>query len=327
MATSPGLAHVLATPENRSALIALRDLLHAMLAGQPEQVPNPIYLHGPSGTGKTYLVQALVQELTAAGFSTCQQSGNDFSEKVDLEHASEADLLVIEDVQHLPSRCVPTVLGVFDERLRNTLPMIFTATQGPARVEHRGEKLPRRFASRLACGLVIALEPMHRATRRRLLETLAQAAKLPPNAEILDWLAEHLVGGGRQLEGAIQQWQCLQRLHKKPLQLADLRSHFLPQVDAIAPTLKRITTQVCASFHVDIKHVVSARRSRETVLPRQISMYLARQLTNLSLVEIGKHFGGRDHKTVQYACARVEAAIKKDAVLSGTVRQLQGELQ
>jgi chromosomal replication initiator protein len=71
---------------------------------------------------------------------------------------------------------------------------------------------------------------------------------------------------------------------------------------------------------------MSARRSHDVLLPRQVSMYLARRLTTLSLVEIGDYFGGRDHKTVRHACNKVEAALKTDAALSSTVRQLHAEL-
>ena len=74
------------------------------------------------------------------------------------------------------------------------------------------------------------------------------------------------------------------------------------------------------------KHLQSARRSRDVLLPRQVSMYLTRQLTSLSLEKIGKFFGGRDHKTVQHACRRIEAAMKDDVVLFGAVRQMHAEL-
>ena len=90
--------------------------------------------------------------------------------------------------------------------------------------------------------------------------------------------------------------------------------------------VKRITDRVSGYFQVAPKQLLSARRTHDVLMPRQVSMYLARQLTSLSLQEIGKYFGGRDHKTVQHACKKVEAAMKADAVLCGAVRQIHAEL-
>jgi chromosomal replication initiator protein len=155
---------------------------------------------------------------------------------------------------------------------------------------------------------------------------LAEQMELRVTAEILDWLAEHLTGGGRQLDGAIQQLKSPQGLQAKPLRLADIRAHFRTQIEAHAPTVKRIAEHVCGYYQIAPRRLLTARRSREVMLPRQVSMYLARQLTTQSLEQIGKYFGGRDHKTVQHAVRKVEAAMKEDAALSGAVRQLHAEL-
>jgi len=144
--------------------------------------------------------------------------------------------------------------------------------------------------------------------------------------DILDWLAGQLIGGGRQLEGAIRQLKTLQRLQSKPLRVAEVRAHFLTQIEAQAPTVKRIAEHVSGYFHIAPRLLPSAGRSRDLLLPRQVSMYLARELTSLSLQKIGKFFGGRDHKTVWHACKKIVAAMKVDAALSGAVRRMQAEL-
>lgn len=319
-------ARLLAAPENSAALAAIQTILHALTSDSNGSLPNPLFLHGPSGAGKTFLLQALSIELLRAGLAVCNLSANDFADRTDFTDARNADLLIVEDLQHLPTRFVATLIDLIDDRARHDLPMIVTALSGPGRLQHRGSALSRRLTSRLAGGLVVALEPMQRATRRRLLEVLADDAQLHPASEILDWLSEHLIGGGRQLEGAVHQWKSLQRLRAKPLTLVEIRAHFRPQVEAMAPSIERITAQVSASFRVAAKQVMSARRARHVLVPRQVSMFLARRLTNLSLAEIGCYFGGRDHKTVQHACAKVAVAMKSDAVLAGAVHQLCTEL-
>jgi chromosomal replication initiator protein len=322
MPTRGVLGRFLLLPENRSALMACRELLFALTDGS-EDFPNPLYLHGPAGSGKTCLTQMLANELAAVGKSVCQLAALDLAE---LEPQRDADLLIIEDVQQLPTRAVAKFITLLDDRSSAGLATVVTALAGPANLKHRGTMMPTRLTSRLASGLVVAIEPMQRASRRRLLDALVVQARLSIADDILAWLAEHLTGGGRQIEGAVRQLKSLQGMQARPLRLAEVRGHFDAQIEATAPTMKRIAEHVCGYYQVPPKHLLSARRSREVLLPRQISMYLARQLTRLSLVQIGEYFGGRDHKTVQHACRKVAAAMKTNRTLGGTVRQLRAEL-
>ena len=130
---------------------------------------------------------------------------------------------------------------------------------GPSGLKHRGKLLPIRLTNRLAGGLVVALDPMPPPSRRRLLHVLADQAKLSIAPSILDWLAEQMTGGGRQLEGAIRQLHTLQRLQTKPLRLDDIRAHFAAQIEAKTPTVKRIAEHVSGYYEVEPSHVVSPR--------------------------------------------------------------------
>jgi chromosomal replication initiator protein len=320
------MARLLVMPENRAALAALQDVLAGLADDKADRLPNPLYLFGASGTGKTHFVQALAAELNKLNIDVCTHSANDFAEIDGFAPARDADLYIVEDLHHLPTRYVEPLIQLMDERLRRGLPMIFTASGGPSVVRHRGASLPHRLTNRLAGGLVVALEPMQAPSRRRLLEALALEAKLNVSPEILDWLAQQLIGGGRQLAGAVRQLQTLQALHKKPLALADIRAHFRPQVEENTPTVQRIAEHVSGYFCVKPKLLVSPRRAHDVLIPRQLSMYLARQLTNLSLQKIGAFFGGRDHKTVQHACNKVARALETDHALSSVARQLRAEL-
>lgn len=324
MPTRSTLGRFLATPENRAALLAIQDVLAALTSD--DEAPNPLFLHGPAGVGKTLVIDSLLREVADLGRTAIKTTAQDFAAEKDWSETREADVWIVEDLQHLPTRFAETLVRLIDEGLRRGQQLIFSANVGPGRLRHRGNTIPPRLTSRLASGLVVAIEPMQAASRKRALKTLAEETDLTLSADVLDWLAKHLTGGGRQLEGAIRQLKSLQRLHKKPLTLAEVQGHFRVQVEAKAPTVKRIAEHVGDYFRIPTRHLISARRSREVVLPRQISMYLARQLTGLSLEKIGKYFGGRDHKTVQHACRKVEAAMKRDAVLSGTVRQMHAEL-
>src|SRR5262249_21158406 len=118
----------------------------------------------------------------------------------------------------------------------------------------------------------------------------------------------------------------LLRVSARPLDVATVAEHFREQADAGRPTIDRIARRVGSYFHVDPRRLQSKRRHQSVVLPRQVCMYLARQLTSLSLEAIGGYFGGRDHSTVLHACRKVEEALDSDAVLGGTVRQLHADL-
>jgi chromosomal replication initiator protein len=110
------------------------------------------------------------------------------------------------------------------------------------------------------------------------------------------------------------------------LTLDSVREQFQVQVEAGKPTVERIVRRVSDYYRVEPRQLKSARRQRRLMLPRQISMYLARQLTPLSLQQIGACFGGRDHSTVLYAYRKVEEAMRRDVALSSAVQQIHAEL-
>jgi len=134
---------------------------------------------------------------------------------------------------------------------------------------------------------------------------------------VVEFLAAHLPGSARALEGAAARLEPLRTLDEVKAAFAD---------DGTAPTVERILTQVGRYFRVDPGELCSARRSREVLVPRQVSMYLARRLTGLSLGAIGERFGGRDHSTVLHACRKIEEDIETDANLSRAVRELAAGL-
>jgi chromosomal replication initiator protein len=336
-------ARFVPTPENRSALLAVQEVAACIYSGCRSRAVNPLFLHGPTGTGKTHLVSALVEEVTrrspeavvtvlpAGDFEALvrnpsgeQDEGADDEPLAPdvLEAARHSDLVVVEDVQHLSPRAAEAFVQLTDYLFARQRQVVVTALAGPQQLG----TLPARVTSRLACGLVVGMESLQVASRLALLEDGAQRRQLAVGRPVLVWLAEHLAGGCRQLLGALDRLELLSRLQEQPPDVAAVADLFREQADAARPTVERIAQRVGGYFRVEPRQLQSRRRSRGVLLPRQVGMYLARQLTGLSLGQIGAYFGGRDHSTVLHACRKVEQALTRDAVLSGAVRQLHSDL-
>jgi chromosomal replication initiator protein len=325
------------TPENQAARLAVAQVAKDGF-GQRSLAFNPLFVHGPPGCGKTHLVSALCAEIThnypdrviesrpandLGVFFTPESSHNASEVETDCRTAlTQCDLLLIEDLQHLSFSLAGALARVLDERLARQRPMIFTANVGPAQLT----QLPAHLTSRLAAGLVVKIEPLAPASRLTMLEKLTKRKKISLSQEVLLWLAEHINGSVRQLEGALTRLETVARLQARPLSVNRVADLFKTEAAASRPTMDRITQRVGRYFQVDPTQLQTKRRSRNALLPRQVSMYLARHLTPMSLDQIGAYFGGRDHSTVLHACRKVEQALVKDANLSGAIRQLNADL-
>jgi chromosomal replication initiator protein len=333
MQRTKSFADFVSAPENRAALLALQGVAARLEGNSSPGVPNPVFLHGPTGTGKSHLMAALVRQTTdrsAAVVSILESGALDRAysdpEPDDILRARDCDLFVLEDVQHLPPCWWERLVKVLDHRLAHDELLLFTANVGPQQLAYRGRRFPNRLASRLASGLVVALQPLKPAGRRLVLAQEAKRRQLPLGEEVLSWLAEHLPGGGRPMEGALNQLAQLARLRPEPLDLDTVARCLKDHAEAHRPTIERIAQRVGSFFCVQARQLQSHRRQRNILVPRQVGMYLARKLTGLPLEQIGAYFGGRDHTTVLHACRKVTASMAGDAVLSGAVRQLQAEL-
>jgi len=317
-------------PENRAARQAVERVLECVRGRGPRRTINPLFVHGPAGTGKTHLMNDLVAQalrqapdLQAALLQASEvlpAAPGEVHE--DVAAARQADLVVVEDLQHLPARAVEAFVGLLDRCLARQRQLVCTAAAGPGHLPH----LPGRLTSRLAQGLVVGLETLCPASRRDYLRQCIQTRGLSVPADVVDWLADHTPGSVRQLEGALVRLHNLAGSLGRAVCLADVTGAFQQDAEIRALTVERIAQRVGRYFQVAPGNLCSRRRSRDALLPRQVGMYLARQLTELSLQQIGAYFGGRDHSTVLHACRKVEQALTRDLALSGAVRQLHADL-
>ncbi|HVS38888.1 MAG TPA: helix-turn-helix domain-containing protein [Gemmataceae bacterium] len=339
------LAQWVSLPENRSALAAVERVADSVLASGGRKSPegdrirgltpparlefNPLFLHGPAGVGKTHLVAGLAARVAERqpGSSVVILTAGDFDRDpqeaaADLAAARRADLAAVEDVHRLSARAVEAVVQLLDRGLARQVPLIFTAAVGPARLE-----LPARLVSRLAAGLIVGLELLGPASRFAFLEDRIARKGLNVERAVLNWLTQNIGGSGRELDGAVARLETLSRMHGGAVGLEIVVESFRTDAEARRATVERIAQRVGRYFRIGANRLQGRDRSRQTLLPRQIGMYLARRLTDLSLEQIGAYFGGRDHSTVLHACRKVERALADDLVLSGAVRELQTDLR
>jgi chromosomal replication initiator protein len=305
--------HWILVRENEAAWQAVARVRRCILRGGKRRSINPLFLHGPSGTGKTYLLGPLREEVQGMLYP----AGEIASLRDDpFSWATPPRLVLVEDVQRLSAAADSALAALVDRCISQQIQLIISANTGPALLMN----ISQRLASRLASGLVVGLGLFGLESRRHFLQqALGHANRMAP-AAVIDELAALLPGSVRVLEGAVQRLLSLD----EDLTLPRVRSLFA--MDDQRPTLERIVARVSDYFQVAAADLRSARRSREVMMPRQVSMYLARQLTGLSLGAIGEEMGGRDHTTVLHACRKIEEELQTNANLSRAVRELAAGL-
>lgn len=301
-------------PENRSALLAVRRLAYRLARHRPIGA-QPLVLVGPPGVGKTLLLTGLesrfqelrtVRRLPAADWPSADEA---FSIR-------RVDLLLIDDLHHLPDWAIESLAGTLDERSSRRLPAVITSSTRPASLA-----FPARVTNRLAAGLIVALSPYGSASRRRLIEAWCAEQGFTISDEVRHWLAQMRLGSARQLRAALDRAVAL-----GPCTFAELQEQFEVEVSISPVTLTRIARTVARTYGVDEKALASLDRRPGIRHPRQICMYLGRTLTNTTLMEIGAYFG-RDHTTVHHACQKIETMMAADPELLTQIRQIETELR
>jgi len=295
---------------------------------------NPLYIHSAAGLGKTHLLNALAKRirdtqanrkvlmLTAErfmyGFIHAIRSRDTLAFK---DQFQNVDVLLIDDFQFLQGKAMQQEFcHAFNSLVDSKRQVVVAADVPPAQLD----TIDQRMRSRLLGGLVVDIEAPDLTQRRKILDfkhmmMLQSDPAAAINTEILDLVAERITGGGRELEGALNKIVAYQQFNKAPI-TADLASMVLRDAAGSADLgrikIEDILKVVSRHFNVGRNDLLSARRAREVVMPRQIGMYLAKKLTARSLPEIGRRFGGRDHSTVLHAVRKIDEQMKGDEKLA-----------
>jgi chromosomal replication initiator protein len=303
--------------ENAVAARAARGLAKRALTGK-RPVANPLVLHGPPGCGKTALVNALVKCLADApeGRTVRVLAADEDPTDSDL---LAVDVLCLEDVHHADQRTALALADLLDRRTARRLPTLVTATAGPAALD-----VPQRFASRLAAGLVVALEPLSASSRAAIVSDAAKRLRVRLEPDALQRIA-HEAPTVRAALGLLQNVSQVAKALPGPVSAAHVEQVLTAtgQPTSRETAVGEIVKRVALAFAVSERELLGESRLRGVLRARQVAMYLVRELTGLSLPRIGVAFADRHHTTVLHACQKVEAELEADAALAGRVRELR----
>ena len=332
-------ASFLVGASNRLAFAAAQEVAGAFSAPQP--LFNPLFVHGNVGLGKTHLLHAIswdvkqrkpqaeVLYLTAerfmSGFVQALRARDALAFK---EKLRKIDILLIDDMEFLQG---PTIQQEFCHTLNSLIDggrqVVVAADRAPTQLD----KLDMRMRSRLGGGLVAELGTMDYELRRKILDKRAEDAckdtrGLNISGTVLDFLAERLTESGRELEGAVHRLRASYQLTDEPVTLETAEQIVRDLMRGAEPRRVRIDDilrTVSKHYGVNRGDLLSGRRNRSIVRPRQIGMYLAKLLTSRSLPEIGRRFGNRDHTTVLHAIRKIEQLMNDDTQLREEIELLK----
>jgi len=302
---------------------------------------NPLFLHGSVGLGKTHLIQATCYRVKQRDpdarilFVSCESFVNNFIQAVERGQLDEfrvryrhADILAIDDIQFLANheQTQEEFFHTFNTLFQGQKQIILSSDRSPAEIPGLEERLVSRFNS----GLVARVDKPGYETRMAILhkKSAARAVELPD--EVVCYVAGAIESNTRELEGAISKITMLAQVYDRPITielareaLGDKPAGHAGREVSIDDILEAVTEQ----YNVRLADLQSKKRSRSIAFPRQICMYLARQLTRHSLEEIGGYFGGRDHTTVLHANRQIENQLRNDPQLTATLERLREDLQ
>ena len=300
---------------------------------------NPLFLYGGVGLGKTHLMHAIGFELAKAGnISISYMSAEKFMYRFIASIRSQStiefkeelrsvDVLMIDDLQFLIGKdnTQEEFFHTFNALIDAGRQIIVSADKSPSDLSG----LEDRLRTRLGCGMVADIHATTYELRISILEAKAASAKVVISPKVMEFLAHKITTNVRELEGALNRLIAHANLFGRPITLEATQEvlHDILKSHERRVTIEEIQRKVAEHCNIRQTDMTSARRARAVARPRQIAMYLAKQLTSRSLPEIGRKFGNRDHTTVMHAISRAAELMEKDSAFAEDVELLRRMLE
>ena len=310
------------------------------VAESPGSLYNPLFIYGGVGLGKTHLMEAIgnhmlqVNPNSRVKYVTSEDFTNDYINAIRnntteqlREEYRNLDLLLIDDIQFLANK-EGTQLEFFNtfNALHDRKKQIVMTSD---RIPNEIPELQDRLVSRFRWGLTVEITPPDLETRIAILRSKVEEDHIDIGNDTLNYIAGQIDTNIRELEGALTKVQAFANLSGERI-TPSLASQALKGLHRVAKneiSIAKIQKQVADFYNITQGDILGKKRVKQIVMPRQIAMYLSRELTDSSLPKIGNEFGGKDHTTVLHAIDKIEAELKKDTDLQNDITKLKAKLR
>jgi len=312
------------------------------VAEAPAQAYNPLFIYGGTGLGKTHLLQAIAQYVSehtgdlSVRYVTSETFMNDFinslrDKRIEgfKQRYRTYDVLLIDDVQFFEhkERIQEEFFHTFNSLYEAGSQIVMSSDRPPRDIA----TLEERLRSRFEWGLITDIQPPDLETRIAILRKKVKTDGIHiPDPQVLTFIAGRVSTNIRELEGALTRVVAFSSLTARPMSVElaqDVLKDVFPQGEAAEVSIRRIQDLVAERFSLSLEELCGDKRSQNIVYPRQVAMYLSRELTDSSLPKIGKEFGGRDHTTVIHANAKIARLIREDRSVYNLVQELTARVK
>lgn len=311
------------------------------VAEAPAQAYNPLFIYGGVGLGKTHLMHAIGHHVldnnpnAKVVYTSSEKFTNEFIKSIRNNKGEEfrkkyrdIDVLLIDDIQFIQDKVQTQeeFFYTFNDLHQNNKQIVISSDRPPKEIA----KLEDRLRTRFEWGLIVDITPPDYETRMAILQKKVEEENFDVPPEALNYIANQIQSNIRELEGALTRLLAYSHLLNQPI-TTELTAEALKDIIQ-APKAKKITIQdiqqvVGQYYNVRIEDFSAKKRTKSIAYPRQIAMYLSRELTDFSLPKIGEEFGGRDHTTVIHAHEKIAKDIKEDTIFKQEVENLEKEIR
>ena len=310
-----------------------------VVAEAPGSIYNPLFFYGGVGLGKTHLMHAIGHQMLAINpqakvkYVSSETFANDFINSIKNKTSEEfrqeyrkVDLLLVDDIQFFADKeaTQEEFFHTFENLYNDNKQIVLTSDRLPNEIP----KLQERLVSRFAWGLSVDITPPDLETRTAILRKKAQAENLEIPDDTLSYIAGQIDSNIRELEGALVRVQAFATMNSADI-TTSIAADALKSLKGTSNSqlsISKIQDEVAKFYHIQLKDLKGKKRVKTIVVPRQIAMYLAREMTESSLPKIGAEFGGKDHTTVIHAHEKISQLMKSDSNIQQEIAEIKNLL-